>query len=83
LRIGAEALGLAQTFIAAAAIPDQALADALHIACATVNRMDFLLTWNCAHIHNAEVELRVEQICRDRHLVCPKICTPEELMGYD
>ena len=29
------------------------LVDALHIAVATVHGMEYLLTWNCAHIANA------------------------------
>jgi hypothetical protein len=34
------------------ALPQGAADDALHIAVATVNEMDYLLTWNCRHIAN-------------------------------
>lgn len=30
-------------------LPHKAALDALHIAVAAVNRMDYLLTWNCPH----------------------------------
>jgi hypothetical protein len=32
------------------ALPHRAAADAVHIALAVVNGMDYLLTWNCTHI---------------------------------
>jgi len=37
-------------------IPQKAAVDALHIAIATVHGMDYLLTWNCKHIANAEMQ---------------------------
>jgi hypothetical protein len=42
--------------------------------------MDYLLTWNCAHIANAAVRGKIERACRDVGLEPPVICTPEELM---
>jgi hypothetical protein len=42
--------------------------------------MDYLLTWNCAHIANAAVRGRIEQACRGAELEPVVICTPEELM---
>jgi len=40
-----------------------------------------VLTWNCAHIANAERALAIETCCGDHGLDAPVICTPEELMG--
>jgi hypothetical protein len=54
--------------------------DAVHIAVVTVNRMDYLLTWNCAHIANAAIRGKIEEVCRGAGLRAPVICTPEELM---
>ncbi len=62
-------------------LPARAATDAAHIAVAAVHSMDFLLTWNCAHIANAEISTAIEAACRDRGYACPVICTPEELMG--
>ena len=53
--------------------------DALHIAIAVLNGMDYLLTWNCAHIANAAIRGRIEQACRAAGMQAPIICTPEEL----
>jgi hypothetical protein len=50
------------------------------IAVAAVNGMDYLLTWNCAHIANAAMRARIEHACIAAGLQPPIICTPEELM---
>ena len=47
---------------------------------AALNRMEYLLTWNCAHIANAAVRGKIEETCRSAGLRAPIICTPEELM---
>ncbi|MGI8735406.1 MAG: type II toxin-antitoxin system VapC family toxin [Pyrinomonadaceae bacterium] len=62
-------------------IPKKAAVDALHIAIATVHGMDYLLTWNCKHIANAEMQTAVSRICRGAGYEPPVICTPEELLG--
>jgi hypothetical protein len=41
----------------------------------------FLLTWNCAHIANAETIEEIQEICAENTFQCPVICTPEELLG--
>lgn len=61
-------------------LPPKAAADSLHIAIATVNGMQFLLTWNCAHIANAELRFNIEEVCRGFGYQPPVICTPEELL---
>ena len=43
--------------------------------------MDYLLTWNCKHIANAEMQTAVNRICRSAGYEPPVICTPEELSG--
>ncbi|MFH1612650.1 MAG: hypothetical protein ABIB46_02790 [bacterium] len=43
--------------------------------------MQFLMTWNCTHIANAEITERVRKVCAEYGFACPVICTPEELMG--
>ena len=62
-------------------LPSRAATDAAHIAIATVHGMDYLLTWNCAHLANAEIIPKVRAVCESAGYVCPMICTPEALMG--
>ena len=47
-------------------LPENAEVDALHIA--TVNGVNYLLTWNCAHIANAALQPQIEAICRSQDL---------------
>ena len=68
-------------FVDAGAIAANAARDALHIALAASHGIDFLLTWNCAHIANAEIVPKITRICHEHGLECPVICTPDELMG--
>jgi predicted nucleic acid-binding protein len=72
---------LAAALVKAAALPKKATEDALHIALATVHGMDYLLTWNCKHIANAEIRNVVAAVAYDHGYGVPVICTPEELMG--
>ncbi|MGH9947489.1 MAG: type II toxin-antitoxin system VapC family toxin [Pyrinomonadaceae bacterium] len=76
---------LAKMLIADKALPPRAATDALHIAVAAVHGIDYLLSWNCKHIANAEMQDTIEKVCRESGCKCPKICTPEELLGgkYD
>lgn len=72
---------LASAFIAKSNLPPKASDDAVHIAVATVNAIDYLLTWNCKHIANAQIQKKLLNICADFGYKLPLICTPYELMG--
>jgi hypothetical protein len=45
--------------------------------------MDYLLTWNCRHLDNAELKPLIRRICAASGYPCPEICTPRALMGDD
>jgi hypothetical protein len=62
-------------------IPEECSEDALHIAIATINGMDFFLTWNFNHINNAQMKSEIIRIIEEYGYECPIICSPEELMG--
>ena len=81
LEFTADARDLASRFLAESAIPAKSLDDAIHVAIATVNGMDFLATWNCRHIVNAQIMKRLVRIARGAGYSLPILCTPEQLMG--
>lgn len=64
-----------------ALVPPNAAADAFHIAYASVHDIDYLLTWNCRHIANAERLPAIETFLAENGFPVPIVCTPEELMG--
>ena len=80
LEVTKEAIELAQKLVDRGPIPEKAAVDALHIAIAVVNGMDYLLTWNCSHIANASMRTKIDYVCRSSGYEPPVICTPEELM---
>jgi hypothetical protein len=80
LAVTVEAADLAARFVRAQAMPEKAAIDALHVAIAVVNGMDYVLTWNCTHIANAAIRDKIERACREAGFEPPIICTPEELM---
>ena len=49
-----ETLGLAAEYISEKVVGQTSYADCLHIALATINRADFLVSWNFKHIVNIE-----------------------------
>jgi predicted nucleic acid-binding protein len=80
LRIDDAAIALAEQLVSHGPIPPDFAADALHIAIAAANGVDYLLTWNCTHLANAAHRHRIETLVEDAGYACPVICTPEELM---
>ena len=80
LAISEEAKVLARQMVTGGPIPKEYPEDALHIAICALNGIDYLVTWNCAHLANATIRRQVERFLEKAGLVCPAICTPEELM---
>ena len=76
-----DARTLAEELVRKGPVPPKAATDAAHIALATVHGVEYLLTWNCTHIANAEMRVGIESVCRSRGFEPPILCTPEELMG--
>ena len=70
---------LAKTLIRAGAIPEVAADDALHVAIAAVNGMDYLVTWNLRHINNETKLAEIGEACRLAGFESPIICSPRDL----
>ena len=83
LLITEQALNIAESLVQRGIIPSKAAEDALHIAVATVNQVDYLLTWNCRHIANPEIQRDIAAYLEQIGLFLPFICTPEELLGEE
>lgn len=57
-------------------------ADALHVAIATVNQMDVLLSWNYQHLANVNREKRIiAENMNNNYWHNLRIITPLELIG--
>jgi hypothetical protein len=83
LEVSKEAGELAKIYIRELPLPNSALTDALHMAIASVNAIDFLVTWNCRHIARGSVKRSLPGINAALGLTCHTNCTPEELLYED
>ena len=81
LIITEDAESLTEAIMAAGMLPPHAVRDAAHVAVAAVHTIDYLLTWNCKHLANAQIARRIAIVCEKLGHRVPIICTPEELMG--
>jgi hypothetical protein len=81
LDLNQNVLDLAERFLERSNLPTKADVDAVHIAVATVHGMDYLLTWNCKHIANAQIQGKLAEISLDLGYQLPILCTPYELLG--
>lgn len=79
LKVKQEAEDLSTRLVKEGALPSKAAIDALHISIAAIHQIDFLLTWNCTHIANAQTRPKIEHIIRAAGFQPPIIATPEEL----
>ncbi len=55
--------------------------DALHLALASYHKCDFLVTWNCRHLANANKFGHIRRINGMLGLFVPALVTPLELLG--
>jgi predicted nucleic acid-binding protein len=83
LEVTTDAESLAAALLEEVPLPPKAATDALHIAVAAVNGVEYLLTWNCRHIANPALRPRIESVCRRMGFEPPVICTPQELLEID
>lgn len=75
-----EAQQLADRLIAAGILPRKAVADAAHIAIATVNDMDYLTTWNQTHIFNPYTIEKLYATIREAGYKPPILVRPDNLL---
>ena len=80
LPLNDETRTLAEFLLEKIRMPGKALPDFFHLAIASYNRIDYLLTWNCRHLANAAVIKRLNEIRLSMNIHVPVICTPDELM---
>lgn len=80
LDIDDEARQLAKILMSNVHLPEKADIDALHIAVAAMNGMDYLLTWNCKHMANPALRRIIDNVLVAEDVAPPIICTPKGLI---
>ncbi len=83
LDIPDEIAEIIDTYLINHLMPRERLGDALHLALASYHKCDFLLTWNCSHIANANKFEHIRIINTRLGLFVPALVTPIELCTED
>nr|VFJ42666.1 MAG: PIN domain-containing protein [Candidatus Kentron sp. FW]VFJ56876.1 MAG: PIN domain-containing protein [Candidatus Kentron sp. FW] len=76
LPISDEVIEIARTYIDKLVMPRNPEGDALHLAFASYHKADFLLTWNCRHLANANKFHHIRVVNFQLGLACPVLTTP-------
>ncbi len=75
-----EATMLAAGYVGSGIFQRRFLADAFHVALASVHNIDFFVTWNFGHIASIHRQARVRRFNLISGFPCPIIVTPEFLV---
>ena len=72
---------IVQVYITHKLMPTDPGGDALHLALASYHKCDFLVTWNCRHLANANKFGHIRRVNTMLGLFSPALVTPLELLG--
>jgi predicted nucleic acid-binding protein len=81
LDITEKAENLSDLLIKLHGIPQEFPEDALHIAIASVENIDFIATWNFKHINNPFTKNKIKEIIEKAGYICPILTSPDEFLG--
>jgi len=70
---------IVQVYMERYLMPQRDVGDAFHLALASHHKLDFLLTWNCRNLANANKFGHIRLINTQLGLFIPQIITPEQL----
>jgi len=78
-----EVVDIAEAYRARRLMPKDPAADAVHLALASYYRMEYLLTWNCRHLANANKARHLEALNVQMGLGVPLLVTPHLLQPME
>jgi predicted nucleic acid-binding protein len=76
-----DVIEIAGVYIERFVMPKSDPSDAFHLALASFNRCDILLTWNCNHLANYRKFDHIRRVNNLLGLHTPSLLTPLELLG--
>lgn len=81
LELVEEAAILAEGYISRGIFHRKYISDALHVAIASVHKIDYLVTWNFGHLANVRKQARIRLFNTAAGFFVPVIVTPEFLVS--
>jgi predicted nucleic acid-binding protein len=82
LPIKDEIYRIVEEYVANQLMPKDPRGDAIHLAIASYHRCQYLLTWNCSHLANANKFEHIRHINTMLGLFVPVLTTPAELLRW-
>ena len=79
LPVNALAKTCSQLYLTRRLVPETKPVDALQLAIATAHDIDYLLTWNHAHLANPETQNRLVEVNAQLELRTPELVTPQSI----
>ena len=79
LEVVEDIAGIVSVYLEQHVMPADDAGDAAHLAIASYHGVDYLLTWNCRHIANANKFAHIREVNRRLGLLTPELVTPEQL----
>ncbi len=80
LKMEAAVAEIVEAYIHHSVMPTDPAGDALHLALASYHKCDFLLTWNCKHLANANKFRHIQRVNGMLGLYVPSLVTPLEFL---
>jgi predicted nucleic acid-binding protein len=80
LELSEEVAILADGYVSRGIFHRKFIADAIHVALASVHKIDYLVTWNFGHIANVRKQARLKLFNTAAGFFSPSIVTPEFLV---
>ena len=80
LELNAEVVEAGRAYMASKLMPSNPGADALHLALVSVHKVEYLLTWNCRHLANANKFRQIARMNERIGLYVPILTTPSLLI---
>ena len=83
LEMAPEIEDIAAVYLGRGLMPQGEMGDAFHLAVASYYAIDFLLTWNCRHLANANKTRHLRVVNAELGLFVPVITTPDLLLSEE
>lgn len=79
VEINREVISLAEKYVSAGLVPQNYSADAVHLAVASIHKIDYLLTWNIQHLAHPIRRKAFRDYNAEYNFFVVEIVTPKEL----
>lgn len=79
LPITRQARSIAKRLVDLRVVPSEKPVDALQMAVCTAHRIDYLLSWNYAHLVNPIAQKQLETVCASLSVRAPLLVSPESI----